>query len=235
MGWDRACGRVLNGCSAVSVGSAEPPLIRLQLLTAGRGGTTTRESAPDPAEETLHAAVRQTSDRSRTPAYRPRSRRRPDPRLLRRPEPHARPSRRPTPVPGTARRRVLDRERVLPRERGRRREHRHPLVLRLRRPAVAARRPRFGPADLPRHAELGGRVRHRLPDPDLRRRDQLDHRLLHHHRHRRHPEPHRHRQRPLRPRLRHRPRHPMGLLPLGVPGLRPRQHHPARLLLGQHH
>ena len=106
------------------------------------------------------------------------------------------------------------------RQRGRR-QHRHPLVQRLLRPAVARGRPRLLPGHLPGHPELGGRLRQGLPDPDLHRQLHLDHHLLHHHRHRRHPDPHRHRHRPLHPHVRHRPRHPVRLLALGIPGLRP--------------
>ena len=120
------------------------------------------------------------------------------------------------------RHRVLHRERELPRLQRGRRQHRHPLVQRLLRPAVARGRPRLLPVHLPGHPELGGRLRQGLPDPDLRRQLHLDHHLLHHHRHRRHPDPHRHRHRPVHPHVRHRPRHPVRLLPVGVPGLRPR-------------
>ena len=45
--------------------------------------------------------------------------------------------------------------------------------------------------------------------------------LLHHHRHRRHPDPQRLRHRPVHPHVRNRPRHPVRLLAVGVPGLRP--------------
>ena len=75
------------------------------------------------------------------------------------------------------------------------------------------------PGHLPGRPELGGRLRHRVPDPDLDRRHQLDHHLLHHHRHRRHPDPQRHRHRPLHPDVRHRPRHPVRVLAVGVPGV----------------
>ena len=44
------------------------------------------------------------------------------------------------------------------------------------RPAVDPGRPRRVRADQPRRAELGGRVRHRVPDPDLDQRHHLDHR-----------------------------------------------------------
>ena len=69
-------------------------------------------------------------------------------------------------------------------------------------------------------AALGGGVRHGVPDPDLDRRHDLDHDLLHHHRHRRHADPQRDRHRPVRPDVRHRARHPVRLLAVGVPGLR---------------
>jgi len=48
-----------------------------------------------------------------------------------------------------------------------RRQHRHPLVQRLQRPAVAPGRPRLDAVDLPGLAELGSRVRHGVPDPDI--------------------------------------------------------------------
>ena len=57
------------------------------------------------------------------------------------------------------------------------------------------------------------------------RRHELDHDLLHHHRHRRHPDPQRDRHRPLRPDVRHGPGHPVRLQPVGVPGLRHRGRH----------
>ncbi len=57
--------------------------------------------------------------------------------------------------------RLVDRERRHPgRHRGRR-QHRHPLVQRVQRPAVAPGRPRRLAAHLPGGAELGGRVRAR--------------------------------------------------------------------------
>ena len=46
--------------------------------------------------------------------------------------------------------------------------------------------------------------------------------LLHHHRHRRHPDARRHRHRPLRPDVRHRTGHRVRLLAVGVPGPCPR-------------
>ena len=51
-------------------------------------------------------------------------------------------------------------------------------------------------------------------------RHELDHDLLHDHRHRRHADPHRDRHRPVRPHVRHGPRHPVRLLAVGIPGLR---------------
>ena len=42
------------------------------------------------------------------------------------------------------------------------------------------------PTDLPGRAELGGGLRHGVPDPGLGRRHHVDHDLLHHDRHRRH-------------------------------------------------
>ena len=112
--------------------------------------------------------------------------------------------------------RVLDRERRHPGRRRDRRQHRHPLVVRLHRPAVAPGRPRRDETICQVVAELGDRVRHGLPDPDVDRRHELDHDLLHDHRHRRHTDPQRHRFRPLRPDLRHRPRNPVRRLHLGV-------------------
>ena len=84
--------------------------------------------------------------------------------------------------------RVLGPGRVLARVQRHRRQPDHPLVQRLRRPPVAASRPRHHPAPLPGRHPLGDRLRQGLPDPDLQRRRHLDHRLLHHHRHRRHPD-----------------------------------------------
>ena len=55
------------------------------------------------------------------------------------------------------------------RHRGRR-QRRHPLVQRVQRPAVDPGRPRRHRHHRPGRAELGGRVRHGLPDPGLRRR-----------------------------------------------------------------
>ncbi len=76
-------------------------------------------------------------------------------------------------------------------------------------------------------------------------RHQLDHDLLDHHRHRRHPDPERQRHRPVRPDVRHGPGHPVRLQPVGVRGLHHhRRHHrrwgrrnhrhrrPARVVLG---
>ena len=105
-----------------------------------------------------------------------------------------------------------------------RRQHRHPLVQRLLRPAMARGRPGLHQIDLSGHAELGGRLRQGLPDPDLQRQLHLDHDLLHHHRHRRHPDPQRDRQRPLHPHVRHCPRHPVRVLAVGIPGLREQRH-----------
>ena len=95
--------------------------------------------------------------------------------------------------------RVLGPGRVLARVQRHRRQPDHPLVQRLRRPPVAASRPRLHPARLPGRHPLGGRLRQGLPDPDIQRRRHLDHHLLHHHRHRRHPDTQHHRQRPLHP------------------------------------
>ena len=100
----------------------------------------------------------------------------------------------------------------------------HTLVQRVLRPAVAGGRPRLIPVDLPGRAGLGDRLRQGIPDPDLRRRLHLDHHLLHHHRHRRHPDPQHLRYRPLHPHVRHHPRHPVRLLPHGnSSGLRHQQ------------
>ena len=97
-----------------------------------------------------------------------------------------------------------------------RRQHRHPLVQRRLRPAVARGRSRLHAVDLPGRAELGDGVRHRLPDPDLERQLDLDPDLLHHHRHRRNPDPQRHRFGPLHPHERHRTSDSVRLLALGV-------------------
>ncbi|CAG7643859.1 hypothetical protein SBRY_30915 [Actinacidiphila bryophytorum] len=121
---------------------------------------------------------------------------------------------------GQDRDRLVLGERQLHRPHGGGRQHRHPLVERLLRPAVAAGRPRREPQHQPGRAELGDGRGQVLPDPDVRRRHQLDHRLQHHDRHRRQPDRPGHRHRPLRPDERHRPHHPVRLLPVGVPGLR---------------
>jgi Glycosyl hydrolases family 16 len=75
-----------------------------------------------------------------------------------------------------------------------------------------------GNTALPGHPQLGNRLRHGLPDPGIARQHQLDNDLLHHHRHRREPDTQRDRFRPLHPDVRHRSRHPVRLLPVGVPG-----------------
>ena len=62
------------------------------------------------------------------------------------------------------------RERQLPGVGRGRRQHRHPLVQRVHRPAVAPGRPRAPPADLPGRADLGGGLRHGVPDPGVRQR-----------------------------------------------------------------
>ena len=86
----------------------------------------------------------------------------------------------------------------------------------VQRSPVAPGGPRVQQDDLRGHAELGDRLREGVPDPDVARRHQLDHDLLHHHRHRRRPGPHRLRHRPLRPHVRHGPRHPVRLLAVGI-------------------
>ena len=101
-----------------------------------------------------------------------------------------------------------------------RRQHRHPLVERVLRPAVAAGRPRCDALDQSRRPELGGRVRDGVPDPDVERRDHLDHDLLDHHRHRRRAGPRGQRFRTVRADARHPTRDTVRLLALGVPGLR---------------
>ncbi len=66
--------------------------------------------------------------------------------------------------------RVVAGERGLPGLGGHRRQPRHPLVERVLRPAVARGRSRLQPVHLPGGAELGGRLRDRVPDPDVHRR-----------------------------------------------------------------
>ncbi|CAG7655730.1 hypothetical protein SBRY_70221 [Actinacidiphila bryophytorum] len=131
-----------------------------------------------------------------------------------------------------------DRDRLLHRERRHPsllrggRQHRHPLVQRGRRPAVAAGRPRRDLRRHPGHAELGDRLRQGLPDPGLGERHQLDERVLHHHRDRWQRDTFRKRFRALCPDLHDPAGHPMGSLALGVPGLRQHRHRQRRL---QHH
>ena len=118
----------------------------------------------------------------------------------------------------------------------RRRQRRHPLVVRVQRSTVDPGRPRRDRDRHPGRAELGGRVRADLPDPDLRRRRPVrgptifstttgtggD------------PDDPGHRLRPVRPDERHRPGHGVRLLAVGVPGLRHvRRDHPAGRL--RHH
>ena len=81
-----------------------------------------------------------------------------------------------------------------------RRQHRHPLVERVQRSTVDPGRPRRHRHHHPGRAQLGGRLRHRVPDPDLGERHHLDQHLLHHHEHRRRADAHRHRHRPVRAR-----------------------------------
>ncbi|CAG6391792.1 hypothetical protein SCOCK_130196 [Actinacidiphila cocklensis] len=92
------------------------------------------------------------------------------------------------PLAGQGRHRLLHGERQLPGRQRRGRQHRHPLVERVQRPAVAAGRPGRQPHHQPGAAQLGGGVRQGLPDPDLGRRHDLDHRLQHDHRNRRQPD-----------------------------------------------
>ena len=66
-----------------------------------------------------------------------------------------------------------------------RRQPRHPVVERLLRPPVARSRPRLQSVHLPGGAELGARLRDRIPDPDVHQRHDLDHRVLDHQRDRR--------------------------------------------------
>ena len=104
--------------------------------------------------------------------------------------------------------------RVLHRERrhaglGRgRRQHRHPLVQRLQRPAVAPGRPRHHPAIcqvvLNWEAAYGKAFQIQASTDG----DRPGPRSTHHHRHRRHADARRLRHRPLHPDVRHRPRPP---------------------------
>ena len=64
---------------------------------------------------------------------------------------------------------VEHRERLPGGQRGRR-QHRHPVVQRVRRPAVDPGRPRLVPGAQPDRAELGGRVRQGVPDRDVGQR-----------------------------------------------------------------
>ncbi len=127
-------------------------------------------------------------------------------------------------VPRQAHDGVVGGERRHPGVQRHRRQHHHPVVQLVRRPAVATGRPRRQRHHQPGGTELGGSVRHRIPDTDITRRHQLDHDLLDNNRHRRHPNPASHRNRPLRPHERHRTSNPVRLLTLGVPGLRHREH-----------
>ena len=114
-------------------------------------------------------------------------------------------------------------------ERGRR-QHRHPLVQRVRRSAVDRRRPRLDPVDLPGGAELADRrTRKAFQLQTSHRRHDLDDDLLHDDR-----APAACRPStvagsgPLRPDVRHRPRHAVRLLAVGVPGVRRLSGWPAR-------
>ena len=129
---------------------------------------------------------------------------------------------------GTPHHRLVVRGRRHPGRRRHRRRRQHPLVERVRRPAVAPGRPRGHRHHRPGAARLGGGLRDRVPDPGGRRADRtVDHRAHHHRRHRRHADPHGHRHRSLRADVRHRPGHRLRLLALGVQGLRQHRHHPA--------
>ena len=123
-------------------------------------------------------------------------------------------------LPGSARHRLIHGERRLPGVGRRGRQHRHPLVQRLLRPAVAAGRSGRDRLDHLGHPAVGSGVRDGVPDPDVVRRHELDHDLLHDHRNRRHADPQRDRHRPVRPDVRHGARHPVRLLAVGIPGLR---------------
>ena len=100
------------------------------------------------------------------------------------------------------------------------RQHGYQVVECVLRPAVAPGRPRQLSKHQPGRASVGDRLRDRVPDPDLARRHELDLDLLHHHGHRRHPDPERHRDGPLRADVRDEARHSVRLQPVGVPGLR---------------
>ncbi|CAG7608108.1 hypothetical protein SBRY_11109 [Actinacidiphila bryophytorum] len=83
-------------------------------------------------------------------------------------------------------------------------------------PGRPGRRPHHQPGE----AQLGGGVRQGLPDPDLRQRHELDHRLQHDHGHGRQPDDRRQRQRPLCARLRHAARHRLRIFAVRIPGVR---------------
>ena len=166
-----------------------------------------------------HAVVHGNAGRGGA-AGRPGAARRRGPEPRHHDQDHRRHLRHHQPRPEQDRDRVLDRERRLPGLGRRGRQHRHPLVQRVLRPAVAGGRPGLERLDHPGHPAVGGGLRDRVPDPDVAGRHELDHDLLHHHRHRRHPDPERDRHRPLRPHVRHGPGHPVRLLAVGVPGLR---------------
>ena len=123
-------------------------------------------------------------------------------------------------VQGQDRHRLVDRERGLPRRQRGGRQYGNPVVQRVQRPAMARGRPGLLPGHLPGHPELGSRLRQGLPDPDVHGRVDLDQHLLHHHRYRRDPDPAGDGHRTVHPHVRHRPRHPVRLLPVGIPGLR---------------
>ena len=127
-------------------------------------------------------------------------------------------------VAGQADHRVVHRERRHPGVGRGRRQHRHPLVERVRRPAVAPGRPRrdgrrSARSSLQWETAYATAFQIQVSDDG----DHLDDDLLHHHRHRRHADAQRHRHRPLRADVRHRPGDPVRVLAVGVPGLRHRR------------
>ncbi|MGX1247874.1 hypothetical protein RKD48_000385 [Streptomyces ambofaciens] len=122
---------------------------------------------------------------------------------------------------------VLGRERRNAVRQRRRRRHGHPLVLCRERRPVAPGRPRRHRLRHPGGARLGGGLRQGLQDPALPGREHLDRREVGHRRRRRHRHARRLGPGPLCPHAGRPPGHPLGLLAVGVPGLRHHRRHRA--------